>query len=159
MKHNGKGRVLWNTTFRQETTSAAVGFLLTWVFFLEKSLIIMDEIGRGTSTFDGMALAQAIIEYLHDTGKSRILFATHYHQLSILENSLKRVCGHFSPSPFSPSTSKTCPNSLKSTLFTMEQGISPIRQICSHKTFLLTLARCHLLHASHCSTIIYFFGL
>jgi DNA mismatch repair protein MutS len=48
----------------------------------EKSLVILDEIGRGTSTFDGLSLAWAIAEHLHDTGARRVLFATHYHELT-----------------------------------------------------------------------------
>ncbi|SDL71755.1 DNA mismatch repair protein MutS [Sediminibacillus halophilus] len=54
----------------------------------ENSLILMDEIGRGTSTYDGMALAQAIIEYVHDHVKAKTLFSTHYHELTSLENTL-----------------------------------------------------------------------
>lgn len=54
----------------------------------EQSLIIFDEVGRGTATFDGMSLAQAIIEYLHNTIKAKCLFSTHYHELTSLEHSL-----------------------------------------------------------------------
>ncbi|HEX5038187.1 MAG TPA: DNA mismatch repair protein MutS [bacterium] len=47
----------------------------------ERSLVLLDEIGRGTSTFDGISIAWAVAEYLHDALKSRTLFATHYHEL------------------------------------------------------------------------------
>ncbi len=53
----------------------------------ERSLIILDEIGRGTATFDGLSIAWAVAEYLHDELKSRTLFATHYHELTDLSNS------------------------------------------------------------------------
>lgn len=52
------------------------------------SLILFDEIGRGTATYDGMALAQAIIEYVHDHIHAKTLFSTHYHELTALEESL-----------------------------------------------------------------------
>lgn len=55
------------------------------------SLILFDEIGRGTSTYDGMALAQAIIEYIHQKVKAVTLFSTHYHELTSLEGKLKRL--------------------------------------------------------------------
>ncbi len=55
----------------------------------ENSLILLDEVGRGTATFDGMALAQAILEYIHNHTKAKTLFSTHYHELTILENDLK----------------------------------------------------------------------
>ncbi|PLR81792.1 DNA mismatch repair protein MutS [Bacillus canaveralius] len=55
------------------------------------SLILFDEIGRGTSTYDGMALAQAMIEYIHDRIGSKTLFSTHYHELTVLEAELARL--------------------------------------------------------------------
>ncbi|MBV8880265.1 MAG: DNA mismatch repair protein MutS [Planctomycetaceae bacterium] len=56
-----------------------------------RSLIILDEIGRGTSTFDGVSIAWAVTEYLHDKLKARTLFATHYHELTELGRVLKGV--------------------------------------------------------------------
>ena len=54
----------------------------------KNSLIIFDEIGRGTATYDGMALAQAIIEHVHENVKCKTLFSTHYHELTILDKEL-----------------------------------------------------------------------
>jgi DNA mismatch repair protein MutS len=58
-----------------------------------RSLILLDEIGRGTSTYDGISIAWAVVEYLHDYGalRPRTLFATHYHELTALATSLARV--------------------------------------------------------------------
>ncbi len=57
----------------------------------ENSLIILDEVGRGTSTYDGVAIAWAIVEFIHEKIKAKTLFATHYHELIQLEESLPRV--------------------------------------------------------------------
>ena len=57
----------------------------------KNSLIILDEVGRGTSTFDGMSIAHAVMEYIHDKIKAKTLFATHYHQLMALEGVLPGV--------------------------------------------------------------------
>jgi DNA mismatch repair protein MutS len=56
-----------------------------------RSLVVLDEVGRGTSTFDGMSIAWAVAEHLHDTVKARTLFATHYHELTELEERLPAV--------------------------------------------------------------------
>ena len=57
----------------------------------DRSLILLDEIGRGTSTFDGMSIAWAIVEYLHSRSRAKTLFATHYHELNELESRYPRV--------------------------------------------------------------------
>ncbi len=60
----------------------------------ERSLVILDEIGRGTATFDGLSIAWGTIEHLHDVNKSRGLFATHYHELTDLTNRLDNLSCH-----------------------------------------------------------------
>ncbi len=58
------------------------------------SLIILDEVGRGTSTYDGVAIAWSIIEYIFENLKSKTLFATHYHELINLESQYKGICNY-----------------------------------------------------------------
>jgi DNA mismatch repair protein MutS len=58
----------------------------------ERSLVILDEIGRGTSTFDGLSIAWSVAEFLHDKIKARSLFATHYHELTKLAAEREGVC-------------------------------------------------------------------
>ncbi len=57
----------------------------------ERSMILLDEMGRGTATFDGLSLAWATVEYLHAETRARCLFATHYHELTMLAEKLPRV--------------------------------------------------------------------
>jgi DNA mismatch repair protein MutS len=57
----------------------------------DRSLVILDEIGRGTATFDGLSIAWATVEYLHDVSKCRTLFATHYHEMTALAGRLASV--------------------------------------------------------------------
>ena len=57
----------------------------------EHSLVILDEIGRGTATFDGLSIAWATLEHLHERNRSRALFATHFHELTQLTRTLKRL--------------------------------------------------------------------
>lgn len=67
-------------------------------FATEHSLIILDEVGRGTSTYDGLALAQAIIEYIVKKVQARSLFATHYHELTALQGMLPGVVSLYADS-------------------------------------------------------------
>lgn len=60
----------------------------------ENSLIILDEVGRGTSTFDGVSIATAISEYIHEKIKAKTIFATHYHELTDLEKKYKNVVNY-----------------------------------------------------------------
>ena len=60
----------------------------------EHSFVILDEIGRGTATYDGLSIAWAVVENLHDVNHCRALFATHYHELTVLEHRLKALSLH-----------------------------------------------------------------
>jgi DNA mismatch repair protein MutS len=57
----------------------------------DRALVILDEVGRGTATYDGLAIAWSTLEHLHEVNKSRSLFATHYHEMTTLADKLKRV--------------------------------------------------------------------
>ena len=59
-----------------------------------RSLVILDEIGRGTATFDGLSIAWATVEHLHEVNRSRTLFATHYHEITMLAAKLDRLRNH-----------------------------------------------------------------
>lgn len=63
-----------------------------------KSLVILDEVGRGTSTFDGFAIAQAVLEYIYTNIKARCLFATHYHQLTELSKEYPGITAYYAAS-------------------------------------------------------------
>ncbi|MBQ2811580.1 MAG: DNA mismatch repair protein MutS [Alphaproteobacteria bacterium] len=60
----------------------------------ERSFVILDEIGRGTATYDGLSIAWSVIEHLHEVNKCRALFATHYHELTVLSNKLTKLSLH-----------------------------------------------------------------
>jgi DNA mismatch repair protein MutS len=59
-----------------------------------RALVILDELGRGTATFDGLSIAWAAVEHLHDVNRCRALFATHYHELTALSAKLPRLANH-----------------------------------------------------------------
>ncbi len=76
------------STFMMEMVETAA--ILTQA--TERSFVVLDEIGRGTATYDGLAIAWATAEALHETNRARTLFATHYHELAQLETRLDHVC-------------------------------------------------------------------
>jgi DNA mismatch repair protein MutS len=75
------------STFMLEMTETA--YILRHA--TERSLVVLDEVGRGTSTHDGLAIARAVVERLHDVTRARTLFATHFHELAALEAELERL--------------------------------------------------------------------
>ena len=76
------------STFMMEMVETAA--ILTQA--TDRSFVVLDEIGRGTATYDGLAIAWATAEALHETNRARTLFATHYHELARLEERLDHVC-------------------------------------------------------------------
>jgi DNA mismatch repair protein MutS len=64
----------------------------------DRSLVILDEVGRGTSTFDGLAIAQAVIEYLYKKVQARCIFATHYHELTQLQTVYPGIASYYAVS-------------------------------------------------------------
>lgn len=66
------------------------------------SLVILDEVGRGTSTFDGLAIAQAVVEYIYEHIKTFCLFATHYHELTLLSQKFSSIVTYYAASTKSP---------------------------------------------------------
>jgi DNA mismatch repair protein MutS len=76
------------STFMMEMVETAA--ILTQA--TDRSFVVLDEIGRGTATYDGLAIAWATAEALHDHNRARTLFATHYHELARLEDRLDHVC-------------------------------------------------------------------
>ena len=76
------------STFMMEMVETAA--ILTQA--TDRSFVVLDEIGRGTATYDGLAIAWAVAEHLHETSRARTLFATHYHELADLEGRLDHVC-------------------------------------------------------------------
>ncbi|HYC68474.1 DNA mismatch repair protein MutS [Brevundimonas sp.] len=76
------------STFMMEMVETAA--ILTQA--TDRSFVVLDEIGRGTATYDGLAIAWAVAEALHDRNRARTLFATHYHELAGLETRLAHVC-------------------------------------------------------------------
>ena len=82
---------LGESTFMVEMTEAAS--ILNNLS--ERSLILFDELGRGTSTYDGISIAWSIVEYIHECGqRAKTLFATHYHELNEMERSFKRIVNY-----------------------------------------------------------------
>ena len=83
---------LGESTFMVEMTEAAS--ILNNIS--ERSLILFDELGRGTSTYDGISIAWSIVEYLHENGKAhpKTLFATHYHELNEMEKTYRRIANY-----------------------------------------------------------------
>jgi DNA mismatch repair protein MutS len=82
----------------------------------KNSLVILDEVGRGTSTFDGLAIAQAVVEYLHQVVKPNCLFATHYHELTLLQEQFPGIVNYYAASK------KTAQGILF--LYTMKRGVA-----------------------------------
>ncbi len=82
---------LGESTFMVEMTEAAS--ILNNLS--QRSLVLFDELGRGTSTYDGISIAWSIVEYIHESAtRAKTLFATHYHELNEMEKTFKRICNY-----------------------------------------------------------------
>jgi DNA mismatch repair protein MutS len=68
----------------------------------KNSLVILDEVGRGTSTFDGLAIAQSVVEYIATKVQARCLFATHYHELTLLQDQIQGIASYYAASTKRP---------------------------------------------------------
>ena len=96
----------------------------------KRSLVILDEIGRGTSTFDGMSIARAVVEYICDKIGCKTLFATHYHELTGMEQDIEGVKNYNIAVKKRVTTSRSCAASLPARPTTATALRSPSSPAC-----------------------------